>query len=187
MTERRVAENAGYVVREAARYAESFGVDQDDLIQEGFVGLLEADRRFVDMGAKFLTYAAYHVAVRVRRYAIEMSGPICRTEYQLEKYNLRFPTVSLDEPLTPGGGTYSEVFGEDETVTEAADRGLNRKLIFAAMQSLKKRERMVVTMRYFEGHSPVEIGRRMGVSRQYVLQLEKKALVQLRRIMSRYQ
>ena len=45
---------------------------------------------------------------------------------------------------------------------------------------LNKQDAQTIRMRFFEGHTLAEIGKAMGVSREWVRRLETKALINLR-------
>ena len=66
-----INENLYFVVRVAKEYR-GFGVDMEDLIQEGNVGLIEAARRYdPKRGAKLTTYAVYYIRGRIHRYLMQ--------------------------------------------------------------------------------------------------------------------
>lgn len=56
----------------------------------------------------------------------------------------------------------------------------DRRCIERALQALSGRERVIVYLRFFEGISQAEIGRRLGVSQMHVSRLQDRALHNLR-------
>ena len=49
-----------------------------------------------------------------------------------------------------------------------------------ALGRLNKQDAQIIRMRFFEGHTLAEIGRSMGISREWVRRLETRALINLR-------
>ena len=95
--------------------------------------------------------------------------------------------VSIEEPTSPGGSRpLHEVLtdGSGNGPQDSLIQGDLRSHIRGLIGSLKGKERKVVLLRYgFDGHDPMtlrEIGRRLGISRERVRQLERRALIQLR-------
>jgi len=77
MATKLIKENRGLVVSIAKRYTHR-GLEMDDLIQEGYIGLLLAQSRYKDnMGTKFSTYASYWIKQTIVR-AIENTGSLIR-------------------------------------------------------------------------------------------------------------
>jgi RNA polymerase sigma-32 factor len=65
-----VTANLAFVVAVAREYR-GYGVDLNDLIQEGNIGLMEAVRRFDPArGSRFLTYAVYWIRDRIQKYLL---------------------------------------------------------------------------------------------------------------------
>lgn len=60
-------QNRGFIYQVAKKY--SFKGEMDDLLQEGYIGLYEAVKRYeFDKGVKFLSYASYWIQQVIRRY-----------------------------------------------------------------------------------------------------------------------
>jgi RNA polymerase sigma factor for flagellar operon FliA len=95
--------------------------------------------------------------------------------------------VALDELLHPageGGERLSlmdilEDTGAEDPVVVAEDREL-RKLLAGAINTLPDREKMVVTLYYYEGLTLAEIGQVLGVTESRVSQIHTKSVLQLR-------
>ena len=76
----------------AHKYARP-GVEVDDLIQEGYLGLIEAEKRFdKTANTKFTTYAMYWV----RKYILQY----LQSEYKQTSMPHQFRYKLLDEPTT---------------------------------------------------------------------------------------
>ncbi len=95
--------------------------------------------------------------------------------------------VSIEEPTRPGG---DRPLREQLAAEEAAgpqDALIRRELathLRSLISALDRKERQVVLLRFgFGGNDPMtlrEIGRRIGISRERVRQLERRALIHLR-------
>jgi RNA polymerase primary sigma factor len=94
--------------------------------------------------------------------------------------------TSLDKPLgNENEGTLGELFGSDDrTAQEEVEISLQEDVLRRAVAQLPEREQMVLKMRYgIDGDadpaSLEEIGRRMGLTRERVRQIEGQALERL--------
>ena len=94
-------------------------------------------------------------------------------------------SASLDAPIGDEDDAVLGDFvaGDDPLPEDAVDVQLRRQALRQALLSLPEREREVVTMRYgIDGHEPrtlEEIGRRLGLTRERVRQIELDSLRRL--------
>ncbi|HLA93558.1 MAG TPA: RNA polymerase sigma factor WhiG [Actinomycetota bacterium] len=94
--------------------------------------------------------------------------------------------LQLDEILTIGGDRGEKVSLMDTLADRTVDptTGLEgqetRGLLSAAINSLSEREKIVVTLYYFEGLTLAEIGDILGVTESRICQIHTKAVGQLR-------
>lgn len=151
----------GFVVAMAKEYANK-GVAFDDLVSEGYIGLIKAAGKFdPTKGAKFTSYAANYV----RQSMMQALG-------------------INDCPLNDNASTRLEsMAGGEESTDSMAERVLGRDDIENALNVLSDRERMVIAHCYGVGKPLMtfaEIGEEMGLSRERVRQIRKKALRHLR-------
>jgi RNA polymerase primary sigma factor len=94
--------------------------------------------------------------------------------------------TSLDRPVGEDNGTsLAELLpGEDVPIEEEVHVSLREEALHRALRELNERERQVLSLRYgLDGDAePVsleEIGRRLGITRERVRQIESKALARL--------
>ena len=92
----------------------------------------------------------------------------------------------LDQPVGDGdGASLGDLFAAEQAAPdEEADEMLRRQAVRDAVDKLPERERMVIELRFgFSGDDgPVsleECGRRLGITRERVRQLEQQALMRL--------
>jgi RNA polymerase sigma factor FliA len=94
--------------------------------------------------------------------------------------------LALDEMLSVGSDRGEQVSLLDTLADRAGDPTLGlegqetRGLLAAAINSLSEREKIVVTLYYFEGLTLNEIGEILGVTESRVCQIHTKAVGQLR-------
>ncbi|HBY98062.1 MAG TPA: hypothetical protein DEP84_29650 [Chloroflexi bacterium] len=219
--------NQGLVYTVANRYRSS-GVELDDLIQEGFIGLLEAIYRFEPWrGTRFSTYATWWIRQAVGR-AVDQKGrlirlPVCqeerrrrmvRTSRVLEQRLNRDPTsselaeqlelpvtevelllrisqppLSLDQPYddhsegAPLTLRDSIADQESDNLHQIVSKQ-QHAIIRALLEELPPREARILEMRFGlrngESLTLDEIGRRFGLTRERVRQLQNLALDRLR-------
>jgi RNA polymerase primary sigma factor len=95
--------------------------------------------------------------------------------------------MSLETPVGAEEDSYLGDFIKDETMPEpddAASRQLLREQLRTILNSLNRRERQVLEMRFGlkdgQGHTLEEVGQAFGVTRERIRQIEAKALRKLR-------
>ena len=94
--------------------------------------------------------------------------------------------ISLDRPVGESEDSYFGDFIEDETAespVSAASQGMLKDKIEAVLNTLTRREREIITLRYGIGdgytYTLEEVGRVFNVTRERVRQIEAKAIRKL--------
>ena len=160
-----------------ARRFENTGINIEDLISIGTIGLIKAINTFrADKNIKLATYASRCIENEILMYLRKNSSQ--RTE------------VSLDEPLnTDWDGKellLSDVLGtEGDVVMRPIEADVDRKLLRDAVATLSGREQEIITMRFGLGGrrelTQKEVADRLGISQSYISRLEKRIITRLRR------
>ena len=160
-----------------ARRFENTGINIEDLISIGTIGLIKAINTFrADKNIKLATYASRCIENEILMYLRKNSSQ--RTE------------VSLDEPLnTDWDGKellLSDVLGtEGDVVMRPIEVDVDRKLLRDAVAKLSGREQEIITMRFGLGGrrelTQKEVADRLGISQSYISRLEKRIITRLRR------
>ena len=164
-----------------ARRFENTGVNIEDLISIGTIGLIKAVGTFrADRNIKLATYSSRCIENEILMYIRKISG--------------RKAEVSLDEPInTDWDGNellLSDVLGTDsDVVMRPMEDDVDHALLRQALANLPEREQTIVRMRFGLGGRPEktqkEVADLMGISQSYISRLEKRIMTRLRREISR--
>jgi|SRR5690554_1492723 len=142
-----------------ARYR-NYGCPEDDLFQEGMIGLLEAKERFDDSrGVAFATYAAY----RVKKKIIEALNRERRGSMVAIPYNDEIFQQVPDADISPDDRDSPE---EGETLQ--------------IPEGIPTLEREFLVLHFEKKLTLKEISTRLDMSRERVRQLKQKALRRLK-------
>ena len=164
-----------------ARRFENTGLNLEDLISIGTIGLIKAINTFKSAKSiKLATYASRCIENEILMYLRKVSNQ--RTE------------VSFDEPLnTDWDGNellLSDVLGtDDDEVCRPLEDDADKQMLTAAIRTLNERERSIIVLRFgLDGKNELtqkEVADLMGISQSYISRLEKRIIVRLRREMIR--
>lgn len=162
-----------------SRRFENTGVNLEDLISIGTIGLMKAINTFrSDKNIKLATYASRCIENEILMYLRKISNQ--RSE------------VSFDEPLnTDWDGNellLSDILGtDDDEVCRPLEDDADRQMLKNAVNSLAEREKSIITLRFGLGGgtelTQKEVADMMGISQSYISRLEKRIIVRLRREM----
>ncbi len=164
-----------------ARRFENTGVDLDDLVSVGTIGLIKAVSSFnADKNIKLATYASRCIENEILMHL--------RRTVKLKS------EVSFDEPINcdyDGNElVLSDVMGTDsDVVYKKIEHGVENDLLKKALANLNGREREIMELRYgLDGgqeKTQREVADMMGISQSYISRLEKKIIVRLKKEFSK--
>ena len=164
-----------------ARRFENTGVDLDDLVSVGTIGLIKAVNSFnVEKNIKLATYASRCIENEILMHL--------RRTVKLKS------EVSFDEPLnTDWEGNelvLSDVMGTDsDVVYKKIENGVETELLKQALLKLNSREREIMQLRYGlsgeEEKTQREVADMLGISQSYISRLEKKIISRLKKEFSK--
>lgn len=170
-----IEHNLRLVAHIAKKYAQP-GIDMDDLISIGSIGLMKAIHTFRPDAGKLPTYASRCIENEMRMYL-----RACR--------KLR-GTASMSDSITfdkEGNEVQiADLLGTDkDMVPDEVALKIDSGIVLSILDSvLDERERVVIRLRYGiedgEFHQQQEVAEVLGISRSYVSRIEKKALKKLR-------
>ena len=175
-----IEHNLRLVVYIAKRF-ENTGINIEDLISIGTIGLIKAVNTF--NAAKKIKLATY--ASRCIENEILM---------HLRKTGSQRVELSIDEPLnTDWDGNellLSDILGtEEDEVCRPLEDDAEKRMLLEAVESLEGREREIIRLRFgLEGsreYTQKEVADLLGISQSYISRLEKRSLTRLRREMQR--
>ena len=178
--QRLIEHNLRLVVYIARRF-ENTGVNLEDLISIGTIGLIKAIGTYRrDRNIRLATYASRCVENEILMHIRKISGQ--KTE------------VSLEEPINMDGEgnelLLSDILGTDEDVVfRGLEEDVDIQCLRLALEKLPEREKEIVNMRYgLEGRRELtqkEVAQRMGISQSYISRLEKRIMLRLRKELDR--
>ncbi len=176
---RRLIEHNLRLVVYIARRFENTGINLEDLISIGTIGLIKAVNTYNhEKNIKLATYSSRCIENEILMY--------------LRKINNRKLEISLDEPLnTDWDGNellLSEVLGTDEDIVmRPMEEETDRQLLHEALETLGSRERDIINMRFGlksgQSLTQKEVADRMGISQSYISRLEKQIMQRLKKEM----
>jgi RNA polymerase sporulation-specific sigma factor len=162
-----------------ARKFENTGLNIEDLVSIGTIGLIKAVNTFdVSKKIKLATYAS-------RCIENEILMHVRRTSRMKAE-------VSFDEPLNVDADgnelLLSDVMGtEVDIVYKKLEEEVERRLLIQALKMLAPRERQIVNLRFgLDGKTEKtqkEVADFLGISQSYISRLEKRIIKGLRREM----
>ncbi len=174
--QRLIERNLRLVVFIARRF-ENTGVNLEDLISIGTIGLIKAVGTYRrDKNIKLATYASRCIENEILMHIRKISNQ--KTE------------VSLDEPINMDYDgnelLLSDILGTDEDmILRPLEDDVDLCLLRKAVKELPDRERMIVGMRFgLEGQQELtqkEVAQKLGISQSYISRLEKRIMLKLRK------
>ena len=160
-----------------ARRFENTGINLEDLISIGTIGLIKAISTYRrDKNIKLATYASRCIENEILMF--------------IRKNSASRREVSIDEPLSVDWDgnelLLSDVLGsESDIVSRDMEEEEERRLVRAAVEELSPRERVIIEMRYGLGGqrelTQKEVADTLGISQSYISRLEKKIMQVLKR------
>ena len=171
-----IEHNLRLVVYIAKRF-QNTGIDLDDLVSVGTIGLIKAVSSFSsDKKVKLATFASRCIENEILMF--------------LRRASKLKSEVSFDEPLnTDSEGNelvLSDVMGTDgDLVYKKIESGVESELLRQALLKLNGREREIMFLRYGlngeEEKTQREVADMLGISQSYISRLEKKIISRLKK------
>ncbi len=160
-----------------ARKFENTGINIEDLISIGTIGLIKAVNTFKpEKKIKLATYASRCIENEILMY--------------LRRTNKLKSEISFDEPLNIDWDgnelLLSDVLGtEEDIITKNLESDVDKNLLRDALSRLNKREQQIMTLRFgLQGEkerTQKDVADMLGISQSYISRLEKKIIRRLQK------
>lgn len=178
--QRLIEHNLRLVVYIARRF-ENTGVNLEDLISIGTIGLIKAIGTYRrDKNIKLATYASRCIENEILMH--------------IRKISCQKAEVSLDEPINMDYDgnelLLSDILGtEEDIVMRPLEDDVDLQLLRQALEQLSHREREIINMRYglngYQELTQKDVAKIMGISQSYISRLEKRIMARLKKEMLR--
>ena len=160
-----------------AKKFENTGVDREDLISVGTIGLIKAVNSFNrEKNIKLATYASRCIENEILMHLRKIAK--IKTE------------VSFDEPLNvdfEGNELLlSDILGTDgDMVYNDIEASAEKEMLMTSLEKLNEREKEIIELRFGIGgrheKTQKEVADQLGISQSYISRLEKKILYRLKK------
>lgn len=165
-----------------ARKFENTGVNLEDLVSIGSIGLIKAINTFnVEKNIKLATYASRCIENEILMF--------------LRKIHNQRTEISLNEPLnTDWDGNellLSDVLGTDgDDIYKNIEDSVDKELLMLSVRKLSMREQEILTLRFGlsgkEEKTQKEVADLLGISQSYISRLEKRIIEKLKKEIRKY-
>ncbi|ASK63577.1 RNA polymerase sporulation sigma factor SigE [Virgibacillus phasianinus] len=160
-----------------ARKFENTGINIEDLISIGTIGLIKAVNTFKpEKQIKLATYASRCIENEILMY--------------LRRNNKLKSEISFDEPLNIDWDgnelLLSDVLGtDDDVITKNLEKNVDKDLLKNALSHLNNREKQIMELRFGligqEEKTQKDVADMLGISQSYISRLEKKIIRRLKK------
>jgi len=171
-----ITHNLRLVVYIAKKF-EGSGINVEDLVSIGTIGLIKAVNTFRPArNIKLATYASRCIENEILMF--------------LRKSSNKKNDVSIDEPLNVDWDgnelLLSDILGTDnDTVYRDMEQEAEHKMLESIVNCLGERERTIIELRFGLGgrqeHTQKEVADLIGISQSYISRLEKRIIKKLKR------
>lgn len=172
-----IEHNLRLVVFLAKKY-ENTGVDLEDLVSIGSIGLIKGINTFsTNKNIKLATYCSRCIDNEILMY--------------LRKTKKTKANISLEESLSHDADgnelKLEDILGtEEDVVTKNLDDELEHRLLIEEINKLNKRDKEIMVLRYgLNGHKELtqkDVAQKLSISQSYISRIEKKVIKRLKSI-----
>lgn len=172
-----IEHNLRLVVFLAKKY-ENTGVDLEDLVSIGSVGLIKGVNTYkLDKNIKLATYASRCIDNEILMFLRKNKRR--RGEISFED-NLSFDSEGNELHLEDILGT------DDDIVTRGLEKEIEKKLLYKEISKLSERDKKIMILRYglfgSEEMTQKDVASLLGISQSYISRIEKKVIRKLQNL-----
>ena len=170
-----IEHNLRLVVFLAKKY-ENTGIDLEDLVSIGTIGLIKGVNTYkLDKKIKLATYASRCIDNEILMF--------------LRKNKKRRGEISFEDSLSydsEGNELHLEdILGtENDIVTRPLEERVEKRILYTELEKLKERDKKIMILRYgLFGHKELtqkEVADLLGISQSYISRIEKKVIGRLK-------
>ncbi|MDD2490391.1 MAG: sigma-70 family RNA polymerase sigma factor [Bacilli bacterium] len=152
------------------------GIDYDDLINIGTIGLIKAvDKYDIEKNVKLATFAAVCIENQILMY--------------LRKNKKHNQTMSLEEPICINNdgdelSLMDMLVSSDDIIEEEVIKKESIHEVINALSLLNERRNRIIQLRYFKSMKHKDIAKIFGISQSYLSRLEQKSLKRIKDIIT---
>lgn len=155
-------------------------VDEKDYFQFGVEGLSEAIDRFdPDYGTKFETYAIQRIRGKIidelRKLQIKPRSLNPETDIQYKNVSLNYSYDGEE-----GYQLYEVLPSEAEQPDEILQKDEQKDILIKMIQSLNERDRLIISLYYYENLNYKEIADTLGITVSRVSQIHTKIIKEMK-------
>lgn len=157
-------------------------LDTRDYFQFGIEGLSEAIDRFdPDYGTKFETYAIQRIRGKIldELRKVQIKPRIKNGDQLTDPY---YSNVSLNNPVDDDDGymLYEVIPDDNELPSETTEKNEAKEFLLKAIKQLEERDRMILTLYYFENLNYKEIAHILNITVSRVSQIHSRIISSLK-------
>ena len=144
---------------------------------------IRVSRSIRDLAYKVIQYKEKYV----KEHGKEPSVEEIAKELEVEKEDVAFSLdaiqdpISLQEPIYNDGAENIFIMDQVSDKKNTDEQWAEKMTMIQAMRKLNDKEKMIVTKRFFDGRTQMEVADEIGISQAQVSRLEKSAIEHIKR------
>ena len=144
---------------------------------------IRVSRSIRDLAYKVIQYKEKYI----KEHGKEPSVEEIAKELEVEKEDVAFSLdaiqdpISLQEPIYNDGAENIFIMDQVSDKKNTDEQWAEKMTMIQAMRKLNDKEKMIVTKRFFDGRTQMEVAEEIGISQAQVSRLEKSAIEHIKR------